>query len=321
VLWGWIYGIVFMFEFLGLGIDVELKLRQFLFFVFVFILFGILGDLVADTLGKQIGYGMATILMLYVYFWGDKHIIRRYNATKITGTKKEKNLRVLLKNTSQKLKMTPPILYTIPDASPNAMVIGINKENAKILVTEGLMLFCDEIEQEAVIAQQLALIKRYYTVGSTISAVSLGIIFKFSTLFNEAIIRYKQAKIMNGIEQIFDLIQGIVIGFFVLPIAKLGTFLLMDRQKILSADLIAGRALGAPQNIQKALKKLEHYSSMGKPIQAVPEHSHLFMFNPFYGQDLLDSNYASIHPKPQIRRGKLQVLIKKLDDERRSKKR
>jgi heat shock protein HtpX len=217
--------------------------------------------------------------------------------------------------------MKPPTLYTIPEATPNAMVIGVDKDNAKLLITEGLMLFCDEIEQEAVIAQQLALIKRYYTNGSTIAGVTFGIIFKFIILFNEAVTRSKSAKIMAGTEYILELIQGIVVGFFMMPIIYIGKYLLLDRQKILLSDLIAGRALQAPQNVQKALKKLEHYASLGIPIEATPAHSHLFMFNPYHGGSLLDSNYATIHPSPQIRRGKLQILIKKLDDERRNRKR
>jgi heat shock protein HtpX len=69
-----------------------------------------------------------------------------------------------------------PRIYVIDDPSPNAFATGRNPKNAAIAVTTGLLEKMNRIELEAVVAHELAHVKNYDILVSTLAVTLVGII-------------------------------------------------------------------------------------------------------------------------------------------------
>ncbi len=67
-----------------------------------------------------------------------------------------------------------PQLRVLPDDAPNALVVGRRHEDAVLVVTIGLVNLLGRIEMEAVIAHELAHVKRLDIVTGTLSTTTLG---------------------------------------------------------------------------------------------------------------------------------------------------
>lgn len=69
-----------------------------------------------------------------------------------------------------------PRVYVVEDAAPNAFATGRNPQHAAVAVTTGLLQKLDRVELEGVIAHELAHIKNYDILVSTLAVTLVGII-------------------------------------------------------------------------------------------------------------------------------------------------
>jgi heat shock protein HtpX len=67
-----------------------------------------------------------------------------------------------------------PELRVLPDRAPNAIAVGRRHDDAALVVTAGLVDLLDRIELEAVIAHELAHIKRLDVASAALAATGLG---------------------------------------------------------------------------------------------------------------------------------------------------
>ncbi|MGO8877584.1 MAG: M48 family metallopeptidase [Acidimicrobiales bacterium] len=72
------------------------------------------------------------------------------------------------------LGLPAPRLRVIPDRAPNALAVGRRHEDATLVVTAGLVDLLDRIELEAVVAHELAHIKRLDVASAALAASALG---------------------------------------------------------------------------------------------------------------------------------------------------
>ena len=69
-----------------------------------------------------------------------------------------------------------PRVYVVEDAAPNAFATGRNPQHAAIAVTTGLLEKLDRVELEGVLAHELAHIKNYDILVSTLAVTLVGVI-------------------------------------------------------------------------------------------------------------------------------------------------
>ena len=69
-----------------------------------------------------------------------------------------------------------PRIYVVVDQAPNAFATGRNPENAAIAVTTGLLEKLNRVELEGVLAHELAHIKNYDILVSTLAVTMVGVI-------------------------------------------------------------------------------------------------------------------------------------------------
>jgi heat shock protein HtpX len=67
-----------------------------------------------------------------------------------------------------------PAVYVIEDPAPNAFATGRDPKHAAVAVTTGLLAKLDRVELEAVLAHELAHIKNYDTLVSTLAVTLVG---------------------------------------------------------------------------------------------------------------------------------------------------
>lgn len=165
------------------------KLRSVLL-VFAFVL---LVALIGFVFGQATEWGYAGLVLALLvafamsvgsYWYSDKIVLAISKARPV-----DRDVEPYLVNTVEGLAiaagMPVPKAYVIDDPSPNAFATGRNPENAAIAVTTGLIGMMDRQELEGVVAHELAHVKNYDTLLTTLAAVLAGSV----TLISEWMLR------------------------------------------------------------------------------------------------------------------------------------
>ena len=69
-----------------------------------------------------------------------------------------------------------PRIYVVDDEAPNAFATGRNPQHAAIAVTTGLLEKMNRVELEGVVAHELAHIKNYDILVSTLAVTMVGVV-------------------------------------------------------------------------------------------------------------------------------------------------
>ena len=75
-----------------------------------------------------------------------------------------------------------PRLYVVDDPAPNAFATGRNPKHAALAVTTGLLEMMNRVELEGVIAHELAHVKNYDILVTTIAVTAVGTIALISDI-------------------------------------------------------------------------------------------------------------------------------------------
>jgi heat shock protein HtpX len=75
-----------------------------------------------------------------------------------------------------------PRLYVVQDAAPNAFATGRNPKHAALAVTTGLLETMNRVELEGVLAHELAHVKNYDILVSTVAVTAVGVVALISDL-------------------------------------------------------------------------------------------------------------------------------------------
>lgn len=269
-------------------------LLSFLTGLFVFI-----GYTFAGTQGMLIAFIVALGINFYAYYFSDKHVLKKFNATPIED--KRHPIYKITQKLVQKANLPMPKVYLIADQSPNAFATGRNHENAAVAVTMGLYEMLNEDELEGVIAHELSHIKNYDILVGTVAAVFAGAIAMLASMM-------QLGMAANSNRQNQNIIVVIVVSLIV-PIAASVIQLSISRNREYMADEGAARMTKNPSGLQSALGKLENYSRRGAVLHnASQETAHMFIVNPFSN---IKSNFGNLfrtHPTTQDRIERLEAL-------------
>lgn len=237
------------------------KLRS----VALVIAFVFLVGLVGFVFGQATDWGYAGLVLALLfafvmsvgsYWYSDTIVLAISKARPV-----DRDIEPYLVNTIEGLAiaagMPMPKAYVIEDNAPNAFATGRNPENAAIAVTSGLIRILDRQELEGVIAHELAHIKNYDTLLTTLAAVLAGSV----TLISEWMLRSfwwgggRRRNNESGQFGALLLVVAIVLAVLA-PLAATLIRLALSRKREYLADASGALLTRYPPGLAGALRKI-----------------------------------------------------------------
>lgn len=163
-----------------------------------------------------------------------------------------------------KLGVVPPKLYLIPDGYPRALAAGRGPNGSSLALSTGLLGALRPAELEAVLAHELAHVRRRDVLVQT-AAVLL------------AVVLVDLSRIGGWFERALLAVLG--------PVAAAFVHLLLSPRRELAADRVAVRLCGSGDALADALLKLDRASDLVS-FQASPATEPLYTVNPFAEEGL-----------------------------------
>jgi heat shock protein HtpX len=213
---------------------------------------------------------------LAVYAYADRALLGMLGAREY-ALAEDPILRSTVDALSAKIGVVPPKLYLIPDPYPRALAAGRGPAGSSLALSTGVLGALTPSELEAVIAHELAHVRRRDVLTQT-SAVML------------AVVLVDLSRIGGWFERALLAVLG--------PVAAAFVHLLLSPRREFAADRLAASVLGSGDALADALLKLDRASDL-VTFQASPATEPLYTVNPFAQEGL--AAIFSTHPPLQER--------------------
>ena len=236
--------------------------------------------------------GISTLTSLFSY-WNSDKIVIKMNRAYLADPFIHRQAFDALNRVCESAQIETPKLYIMNDNSPNAFATGRNPKNAVVCLTTGLIEKHDYYQLEGVIAHEVAHIKNYDILLSTIASVMIGVIIMASDLWRRSLWfsspRRRNDENSNG--NILALIGLIFI--IIAPIAGQLLRFSLSRNREYLADSTGASFTGNPEGLASAL---EIISSTEIPLKTASNATaNMFISDPMYITRKV-SNLFSTHP-------------------------
>jgi heat shock protein HtpX len=246
-------------------------------------LFGAFGWALAGPQTASVFVFCILLAALAVYAYADRALLGMLGAREY-ALAEDPILRSTVDALAAKFAVVPPRLYLIPDHYPRALAAGRGPAGSAIAVSTGLLGALTPAELEAVLAHELAHVRRRDVLVQT-SAVML------------AVVLVDLSRIGGWFERALLAILG--------PIAAAFVHLLLSPRRELAADRVAADVLGSGEGLASALLKLDTASDLVQ-FQASPATEPLYTVNPFEEEGL--AALFTTHPPLERRLGALREI-------------
>jgi heat shock protein HtpX len=233
--------------------------------------------------GGWVGFGIAltiTAAMSFTAYWKSDAVALRMSRARPAAEDQFARYHNIVEGLCIASGLPKPRLYVIDDPAPNAFATGRNPRNAAVAVTTGLLEKMNRIELEAVLAHELAHVKNYDILVSTLAVTMVGVVALLADLGVRMLWWGMGRRSHSG----FDRRQGgnagpmaiLSIGGFVLLlisplIAKVMQLAISRRREIL-ADVSGIEMTRYPPGLISALEKLRDDSTVVHAASHATEH-------------------------------------------------
>ena len=226
-----------------------------------------LGWWIVGREGALVGTVIALSFHLLVFWYAEKIVLKLHNAREVSSDDASPMIRAFVADCDRlamRANMPRPRTYIIDAFQPNAFVAGRDTNHASIAVTDGLLKTLSRAEVSAVVAHELAHVKRGDALAMGICSALAAVL---TTLLGSIAYPLGQRKRVSRI------VAGLV--------ARIG----QSHAREYAADKMAGDICGAPVNLANALLKLErHTTSLLNPLaERSPATAHAFVIDPLQG--------------------------------------
>jgi heat shock protein HtpX len=230
--------------------------------VFLILGFAVLVVAIGWVFGQMTAFGWAapilalvivTIMSFVSYYNSDRIVLAISRARRADPAHHARYLNIV-EGLSIAAGIQPPKAYVIDDAAPNAFATGRNPERAAIAATTGLLEKMNRVELEGVIAHELAHVRNYDILVTTIAVVLAGAVVLMSDWMLRALWWGGRRRSTLG--------PALAIGAIGLLLALLSPFIAqlikaaVSRRRESLADATAVEFTRYPPGLISALKKL-----------------------------------------------------------------
>ena len=264
--------------------------------IFLTLILVVAGGIIGMILGYPVeilsfAFVMAVLVNLISYWYSDKIVLSMYRAKFVTQNEYPK-LYSIVSRVAMNAGVPMPRIAYVPSNVPNAFATGRNEKNAVVAVTRGALDLLSDTELEAVIGHEIGHIKNKDMQIQTIAAVIAAIIGYLGFMGRFMIFTDNRNR---GNSQLI----GIILLAVFLPLAALIIRMAISRTREYGADERSAQFTGMPDQLARALIKIENYVRRKPMRQENPATAHMFIVNPFRGESLI--NLFSTHP-PLVKR-------------------
>lgn len=269
-------------------------------------LFMMIGSALGGTGGMLIALILAIGMNMGAWWFSGSLALRMSNAQEVSRDEAPQ-LYDMVADLAQRAELPMPKVCIVDTPMPNAFATGRNPENGAVAVTTGIMQILNRDELAGVIAHELAHIKNYDTLISSIAASIAGAITFIAEMAMWAMIF---GGFGGGDDEEGGGAGDVVGGFLMLilaPIAATVVQMAISRTREFGADAGGAEILGDPLPLASALEKLENWSHQAQPQSSDlnPATSHLYITPPSMGGLMA---LFRTHPPTEKRIEKLRSL-------------
>ncbi len=277
-------------------------------FVFVFIFIGLiliasyfigyLMDPATSSMFVLIAFIITIVSVFFSYYNSDKMILKMTNARPVSKAQ-EPYLYHTIEGVAIAAGIPTPKAYVIETDIPNAFATGRNPEHGVVAVTRGLIDRLNREELEGVIAHEMAHIKNYDILYSSIVVVLAGTLVYIAELASRSIFWGGHNRNNNNNKGGNPIL--LIVGILTIVLAPILAKLVqtaVSRSREYLADATAARMIGYPLGLASALQKIATYSDPEKAKQvgiASEATASLFIVNPLLKPSQLNQLFST-HP-------------------------
>ncbi|MDR0931207.1 MAG: M48 family metallopeptidase [Clostridiales bacterium] len=278
------------------------KRRTYFIATLCFVFLGVVVYFIAEFSGLgNIAIPIAVLVAIcstfFSYFFSDKIVLASSHA-KPADEETEKYLHNIVEGLCVASGLPKPRIYVVDDPAPNAFATGRNPQKAVVCVTTGLLQRLDYYQLEGVLAHELAHIKNYDILLSTVVTVMVGIVIILSDIFTRFMFfgggRSRRSNDDNGGGiQIILFIIGLI---FIILAPLFGQLLKMalSRNREYLADSTAIEFTRNPEGLATALEKI---SQDPMPVEhANKATANMYICNPLRNKKGESVDLFSTHP-------------------------
>ena len=219
------------------------------------------------------------------YFHSDKLLLKMADARPVSK-EMEPHLYHTIEGVAVAAGIPTPKAYIIETDVPNAFATGRNPDNSAVAVTRGLMKTLNREEMEGVVAHEMAHIKNYDILFTTLAIVLTGTLVYLARILSRVFLtggRMRSGGGRGGAAQIVILLAVGIITAIIAPLAAKTAQMAISRNREYLADATAANMLGYPLGLASALEKLDRHNNPAKALQdgfANEANAGLFIVNP-----------------------------------------
>jgi heat shock protein HtpX len=258
------------------------------------------GEAIAGRQGLYYALGIAAVMNFGSYFFSEKLALMTYNAQPVTPEENPqvyRRVEPIVRGLTTRMGLPMPKLWLIPDSSPNAFATGRNPSHASVAFTEGVLQLMNDNEIEGVVAHELGhVLHRDILISSIAAMLAAAITFlaRMSFFFGGSSDEEDRG---GGI--------GAILMMILAPIAAIVIQMAISRSREYDADAASAKYVGSPYPLINGLQKLDNWSKR-IPLNATPSTAHMFIIQPFTGENLM--RLFSTHPSTEDRIARLQAM-------------